>query len=303
MSGKEKRYFWLKLKNDFFNQKEIKMLRRLAGGDTFTIIYLKILLLSLQNNGKVYYDGIAENIVNEIALEIDEDIENAQVTFNYLQKKGLLVFNTDDEIELSDIHSMIGSESASASRVRKHRVTKAKQEALQSNDDVTVQKRYGNTELEKELEIELEIELEVEAEIPKQATTSANPFQLYQENFGVLNSFTSEDIQKWIEDLGAELVVEALKRAALEQKSYRYAQGILKDWAKRNIDSMEKVHAQDVKHQNDNRPYKKNVRKEVLPEQYTQPSEPEPENPELMNELERRFQEYQKGANADVKDD
>ena len=48
-----KRYFWLKLKEDFFRQKEIKKLRKIAGGDTFTIIYLKLQLLSLQDNGKL----------------------------------------------------------------------------------------------------------------------------------------------------------------------------------------------------------------------------------------------------------
>ena len=95
-----KKCFWLKLKNDFFDQKEIKTLRRLSGGDTFTVIYLKILLLSLKNDGRIYYDGVANNMVDEIALEIDEDIENTQFTFNYLQQKGLIGFNADDEIEI-----------------------------------------------------------------------------------------------------------------------------------------------------------------------------------------------------------
>ena len=45
----EKKYFWLKLKNDWFSSKEIKRLRNVAGGDTFTIIYLKMQLKSLIN--------------------------------------------------------------------------------------------------------------------------------------------------------------------------------------------------------------------------------------------------------------
>lgn len=152
----KKKYFWLKLKDDFFNQKEIKMLRRIAGGDTHTIIYLKMLLLSIKNDGKIYYDGIANNMVEEIALEIDEEVENVSITFNYLRSKGLIVFNSDDEIELSNIHSMIGSESASASRVRKHRARKA----LHCNNEVTDVKRLSNTEIEKELDIDIEIDKE-----------------------------------------------------------------------------------------------------------------------------------------------
>ena len=116
-----KRYFWLKLKNDFFSQKEIKMLRRIAGGDTYTIIYLKMLLKSLKNDGKIYYDGIADNMIEEIALDIDEDVDNVQITFNFLMNKNLIRFSEDDEINMENIASMIGSETDAARRKRKQR--------------------------------------------------------------------------------------------------------------------------------------------------------------------------------------
>ena len=49
--GENKKYYWLKLMNDFFTQPRIKKLRKIAGGDTYTIIYLKLQLLSLKTNG------------------------------------------------------------------------------------------------------------------------------------------------------------------------------------------------------------------------------------------------------------
>ena len=48
-----KRYYWLKLKADWFSDKRIKKLRSIAGGDTHTIIYLKMMLLSLKDEGKL----------------------------------------------------------------------------------------------------------------------------------------------------------------------------------------------------------------------------------------------------------
>ena len=96
--AKVKRYFWLKLRKDFFNQKEIKLLRKIAGGDTYTIIYLKILLLSLENDGKVYFDGVTNTFAEEIALEIDEDAENVGVCMKFLEQKGLLVYESEDLI-------------------------------------------------------------------------------------------------------------------------------------------------------------------------------------------------------------
>ena len=62
----EKRYYWLKLKEDFFDQKEIKKLRRIAGGDTYTIIYLKMLLLSIKNGGKIMYEAVEDSLAEEL---------------------------------------------------------------------------------------------------------------------------------------------------------------------------------------------------------------------------------------------
>ena len=88
--GQEKRYFWLKLPEGFFRQKEIKRLRKIAGGDTYTIIYLKMLLRSLSNNGVLFFDGVEDDFVSELALDIDEDYENVGVTVQFLMKQGIL---------------------------------------------------------------------------------------------------------------------------------------------------------------------------------------------------------------------
>ena len=70
-SAKDKKYYWLKLKEGFFRDKKMKKLRRIAGGDTFTIIYLKMQLLSLRHEGKLYFEGVEDDFAEEIALEIE----------------------------------------------------------------------------------------------------------------------------------------------------------------------------------------------------------------------------------------
>ena len=65
-----KKYYWLKLKNNFFSQPKIKKLRKIAGGDTYTIIYLKMQLYSLEDDGKLYFDGIEEDFVEEMLAAI-----------------------------------------------------------------------------------------------------------------------------------------------------------------------------------------------------------------------------------------
>lgn len=151
-----KKYVWLKLKEDFFQQKAIKKLRKMtSGGAVYTLIYLKMQLLSLKNEGKLYFEGVEDNFIDEIALEIDESAEDVQMTVMYLQKNGLLeIGDLPDEYVLPAVVGSIGSETAAAERVRKHR---EKQKALQCNTDVThklLGVTKGNTEEEKEEEKE-----------------------------------------------------------------------------------------------------------------------------------------------------
>lgn len=154
-----KRYFWLKLHKDFFQRKEIKRLRKIAGGDTYTIIYLKMLLRSIMSDGKLYFDGLEDDFASELALDLDEKEENVQITIQYLLKSGLLEMCSDDEYYLPDTKDSTGCETAVASRVRKHRERK---KALQCNADVTQVKQLCNGEIEKELEKEKELDKEID---------------------------------------------------------------------------------------------------------------------------------------------
>ena len=151
----DKRYYWLKLMKDFFSNPKIKKLRKLAGGDTFTVIYLKLQLLSIDNEGVLIFQGIENTFEEEMALTIDEDIDNVSVTLNYLISQGLMEKIGENEYLLTETQSLIGSESSVTQRVRKHREMK---KALQSNANVTI----GNTEKEKEIDKDIEKEKDID---------------------------------------------------------------------------------------------------------------------------------------------
>lgn len=162
--AENKRYYWLKLPKDFFEDRAIKKLRTIAGGDTYTIIYLKMLLKSLEDNGKFIYEGIEESIAEEIALDIDEKEDDVAITMNYLIQKGLMIC-TDVEAELTQMPELIGSESESAKRVRKHRMLQSNVLPLQCNANVTTCNGdviECNTEIEKELDIEIKKDIDIE---------------------------------------------------------------------------------------------------------------------------------------------
>ena len=187
-----KKYYWLKLKDDFFRDKKIKKLRRIAGGDTYTIIYLKMQLLSLTNDGVLVFEGVEDSFAEEIALEIDEDIENVKVTMAFLMSNGLLEETEQDHYVMIETLKCIGKESESAERVRKHRkIQQERRKALQCNEEVT----KCNTEIdiekrEKRKEIETEIEIREEIYSPAEAEHHTIP---YKEIIDYLNLITNSN--------------------------------------------------------------------------------------------------------------
>ena len=264
-----KQYYWLQLKEDFFRQKEIKLLRKIAGGDTYTIIYLKMMLMSLKDEGKILYEGVGSNLAEEIALEIDEDVENVQITINYLMSKNLLVTSSEYEGFLSDVPNLIGSESDSARRVRKHRqIKKAEVEKLQCNAE-TLQRNTevtnGNTEIEIDIEIEKEIDIEQEPE--KEIKPSNGDVHLfYQKNFGMESEFITQDLEHWITDLSVEVVILALQKAVEKNAQYSYAKGIMKSWANKGIKTLEAAEVESLGNirQKQNQ-WRQQSKKEIVP--------------------------------------
>lgn len=161
MAAKSDKYFWLKLKDNFFTSKRIKKLRKLAGGDTYVIIYLKMQLIAMKHDGIIQYTGLENTFSEELALDIDEEVDNVQVTLSYLVSTGLA--ETSDNVNFFFPYAVenVGSESSSAERVRAFREREKEKEkvaALQCNTDVT----RCNTEREKEKEKDTDSEIKKE---------------------------------------------------------------------------------------------------------------------------------------------
>lgn len=151
MVTENRRYYWLQLKDDFFNSKEMKLMRKLPGGEEITIIYLKMMLVSLAEQGKLYFEGLAEDLAEELSLIIDEDPEAIRLALMFLTKKKLLTTSDNYQFNLEQVPEMIGSETASARRVRKHREN---QKTLQCNTDVTKCNGDIDIDIDKDIEID-----------------------------------------------------------------------------------------------------------------------------------------------------
>lgn len=113
-----KRYYWLKLKSDFFESKQMKKLRKIASGTTYMIVYLKLQLLSLKTDGKLYFDGVEDTFAEELALEINEGVDDVKATIVFLQKFGLLEAESETEYFLPIVPTLVGSEDDRTNEIR-----------------------------------------------------------------------------------------------------------------------------------------------------------------------------------------
>lgn len=286
MTLKNKRYFWIQLTQDFFKSKEMKLLRKIAGGDTHTIIYLKMMLISLEDGGRIYYDGLADNLAEELSLVIDENIEDIKITLIFLESKGLLTKKSDRDYFLEQVPEMVGSETASTRRSRKHRES---QKVLQCNNYAT----KCNGDIDIEIDIDKELDKEKDIDLDK------NPIEIiveeYQSRIAMLDGTQFEILKEFVtlDGMEAKVVLRAIGLAADNGKrNFSYIKTILTNWKNDGVLTIAAVDERE-------RAFKESKNKGSNNQTNKKSNVPEWSNPDYVNttseetkeELERRKKE------------
>ena len=282
MVVKNKRYYWIQLAQDFFKSKEMKLLRKIAGGDTHTIIYLKMMLISLEDGGHIYYDGLADNLAEEIALVIDENVEDIKITLIFLESKGLLTRKNDRDYFLEQVPEMVGSETASTRRSRKHRELTA----LHCNTIATT--------CNGDIDIEKDIDTEIEKDVDK------NPVELiveeYQSRIAPLDGTQFEILKEFItlDGMEAKVVLKAIGLAADNGKrNFSYIRAILTNWKNDGVLTIAAVDERERAYKESKIKGQSGNQKSNVPE-WSQPNYVNTTSEETKEELEKRKQEMLK---------
>lgn len=166
MSDKQKkRYYWLKLKEDFFEEDTIEWLEEQPNGKEYCLFYLKLCLKSLKTEGL-----LVRNVGNmmipydpeSLAKLTNSKVDTVKVAMDLFQKIGLIQMLDSGEIYMNQLNEMVGTETESA-----------RQKRLQRSKVDNVQTLSGKGRLELEIEKDIEIEKEIKNTVPdKSANTS-----------------------------------------------------------------------------------------------------------------------------------
>ena len=115
--------------------KEVRYLRRKEHGEIYVIIYLKLLLMSLETNGQIKFEHYSETPEEEIAFAIDEEVEHVKAVLDFLISKNHITVSNDVYC-IEKLAEMVGKEGRTASIMRNARA-KEKQNDSNKIQDVT----------------------------------------------------------------------------------------------------------------------------------------------------------------------
>ena len=271
-----KKYYYLKLKDNFFESEELVLLQSLPEGYIYSDILMKLYLKSLKNEGRLMFkDHIPYNL-DMLATVVRHPAALVKEALRHFKNLGLVDVLDNGAIFMLEIQNFIGKGSSEADRKRQYRkkIEEEKQLLLgqmssECPNGTNVQQMSQQRPPEIELDIEKEIEIESELDLESNSIDAIAHF--YQQNFGVLNPLIAEKLQYWIKDLGNDLVYEALTRTALNGvRNFAYAESIMKDWYDKNIKTLDQVKALDLEHQakksQRNRKGATPIRQEIVPD-------------------------------------
>lgn len=151
--SENKKYYWLKLKDNFFDSEEMKIIEAQENSSNYQILYLKLCLLSLKNDGCLSFKGCIPYDSKMLSTITRIDFDTVIVGLKLFIDLGLIEKMDSGIMFMSDIESLIGKGSSEADRKVLFR-ERIKQQRLLEGGGQTSAKRPP----EKEIEIEIEKE-------------------------------------------------------------------------------------------------------------------------------------------------
>lgn len=175
-----KRFYWIKLKTDFFNQETIDFLMGQKNGCQYIVLYQMLCLMTANNEGKLC-SNIGELIVpydvDKIARDTRYfDFDTVTVALGLFKRIGLIYEEDDGVLKISNIDTMVGSESKWAEKKRLQREKKKKQLNITGSnreikclkgDIVPKMSKKSEDIVRQEIDIEKDIELDIDIDKEK----------------------------------------------------------------------------------------------------------------------------------------
>ena len=235
-----KKYYYLKLRDNFFDNDDIAILESMPDGILYSNILLKLYLRSLKNNGKLMFNDRIPYNVQMLSTITRQPVAVVEKSVGIFKEMGLIEVLDNGAIYMLDIQNFIGSSNTEADRKREYR----RKIALEKGQKL-LGHSSGHLSDEQAPEIEIEIEnkdIKENRDIKEidsaKDNSPASIAEYYQSRVGVLDGKQFEQLLDYIrfDHMEYELVKLAIDKAADNSKrSFGYVNSILKNWAQNGI--------------------------------------------------------------------
>lgn len=152
----EGRFYWLKLKKDFFKRHDIQIIESMPNGKEYVLFYLKLLVESIDHEGELRFSETIPYNVEMLATITNTNTDTVWNALKVFAEFGMIEVLEDKTVFMVEVHKMLGSavDNDNANRQRRFREAKKEQALLERYDSVT--KSNESKSIEKELEIDID---------------------------------------------------------------------------------------------------------------------------------------------------
>jgi predicted phage replisome organizer len=157
------KYYWLKLKRDFFKRHDIRIIESMPNGKDYILFYLKLLCESVDHEGNLRFSDQIPYNEDMLATITNTNVDIVRNAIKIFTELNMMDVMDDGTFYMNEVEKMIGSASqddhtreSTRLRVQAYR---ERQKTAKIED-----KRYSNVTCNGEIEIEKEIDIDIDKE-------------------------------------------------------------------------------------------------------------------------------------------
>lgn len=160
--AESKKYYWLKLKRDFFKRHDIRIIEEMPNGKDYILFYLKLLLESIDHEGNLRFSEAIPYNEQMLSVVTNTNVDIVRSAMKIFIELNMMDILDDQTIYMAEVDKLIGSETEWAKKKRLQRT---------KGDNVPQLSSKCPTEIEKETEKEIELEGDIVSPTPSPKPT------------------------------------------------------------------------------------------------------------------------------------
>lgn len=229
MAEKDKRYYWLKLKRDFFKRHDIQIIESMPNGKDYILFYLKLLCESVDHDGNLRFNEQIPYNEQMLATITNTNVDIVRSAIKVFSELRMMEVMDDGTYFMHEVQKMIGSESYWAQKKREQR--SVGQIPTLSNTSPTCPSKSIEKELEKEKDIDIISDSVEHSPAPKAKKPVKHKYGEYN---NVL--LTDEEMQKLKSEFPdiQERIERLSSYVASTGKAYKSHYATIRIWAKKD---------------------------------------------------------------------